>query len=193
MKMRQFLLGTAATLVALTGVAQAADSTVLNIYNWSDYIGTDTIANFEKATGIKVSYDTYDANETLDGKLKAGHSGYDLVVPSLVPFLAQQIQAGIYQPLDKSKLPNWSHLDQGLLKRMAAYDKDNAHAIPWVTGTVGIGVVMEKVKALAPRRAGRQPQIHVRPGDPQQIQGLRHHRDRLADRGVRRGAGLFWA
>jgi len=152
MKIRQFLLGTAATLVAIaaTGMAQAADSTVLNIYNWSDYIGTDTIANFEKATGIKVSYDTYDANETLDGKLKAGHSGYDLVVPSLVPFLAQQIQAGIYQPLDKSKLPNWSHLDPSLLKRMAAYDKDNAHAIPWITGTVGIGVVMEKVKAIAP-------------------------------------------
>jgi len=152
MKMRQFLLGTAATLVAIaaTGAAQAADSKVLNIYNWSDYIGTDTIANFEKATGIKVSYDTYDANETLDGKLKAGHSGYDLVVPSLTPFLAQQIQSGIYQPLDKSKLPNWSHLDKGLLGRMAKYDKDNAHAIPWVTGTTGIGVVMEKVKAIMP-------------------------------------------
>jgi len=150
MMMRRVLLGTAAALVALSGTAHAADSTVLNIYNWSDYIGTDTIANFEKATGIKVSYDTYDANETLDGKLKAGHSGYDLVVPSLTPFLAQQIQSGIYQPLDKSKLPNYSHLDKGLLARMAKYDKDNADAIPWVTGTTGIGVVMEKVKAIAP-------------------------------------------
>ena len=155
MRMRQILLGTVAAAAllgatAVAGPAQAADSKVLNIYNWSDYIGTDTVANFEKATGIKVSYDTYDANETLDGKLKAGHSGYDLVVPSLTPFLAQQIQSGIYQPLDKSKLPNWSHLDKGLLARMAKYDKDNAHAIPWVTGTTGIGVVMEKVKAIAP-------------------------------------------
>ncbi|HEV2674829.1 MAG TPA: polyamine ABC transporter substrate-binding protein [Aliidongia sp.] len=152
--MRQVLLATVAVaafgIVAMAGPARAEDGKVLNIYNWSDYIGTDTIANFEKATGIKVSYDTYDANETLDGKLKAGHSGYDLVVPSLTPFLAEQIQSGIYQPLDKSKLPNWSHLDQGLLKRMAVYDKDNAHAIPWVTGTTGIGVVMEKVKAIMP-------------------------------------------
>ena len=113
-------MGTAAAAAALLvaasmGTAQAADSKELNIYNWSDYIGTDTVPNFEKATGIKVSYDTYDANETLDGKLKAGHSGYDIVVPSLTPFLAQQIQSGIYQPLDKSKLSNWSHLDKGLL------------------------------------------------------------------------------
>jgi putrescine transport system substrate-binding protein len=152
MTIRQGLWATAAAMAlvgTVAGTAQAEDK-VLNIYNWSDYIGTDTIANFEKATGIKVSYDTYDANETLDGKLKAGHSGYDLVVPSLTPFLAQQIQSGIYQPLDKSKLSNWSHLDQGLLKRMAAYDKDNAHAIPWVTGTTGIGVVTEKVKAIDP-------------------------------------------
>jgi len=152
---RQILLATVAATalvgaLAAAGVARAADSTELNIYNWSDYIGTDTVANFEKATGIKVSYDTYDANETLDGKLKAGHSGYDLVMPSLTPFLAQQIQSGIYQPLDKSKLPNWGHLDKGLLARMAKYDKDNTHAIPWVTGTTGIGVVLEKVKAIDP-------------------------------------------
>ena len=88
----------------VAGTHASADQPTLNIYNWSDYIAPDTIPNFEKMTGIKVNYDTYDANETLDAKLKAGHSGYDIVVPTLTPFLANQIKAGIYRPLDKSKL-----------------------------------------------------------------------------------------
>jgi spermidine/putrescine-binding protein len=79
---------------------------VLNIYNWSDYIAEDTIANFEKETGIKVTYDVFDSNELLENKLVAGNTGYDLVVPSL-QYLSRQVQAGVFQPLDKSKLTNW--------------------------------------------------------------------------------------
>ncbi|MGB8843535.1 MAG: polyamine ABC transporter substrate-binding protein [Aliidongia sp.] len=134
---------------ALGGSAQAEDQ-ILNIYNWSDYIAPNTIPDFEKATGIKVNYDTYDSNETLEAKLAAGNSGYDLVGPSLTPFLARQIKGGFYQALDKSKLPNSSHLNKDLLARMAVFDKDNAHAIAWLTGTTGIGYNEAAVKRLVP-------------------------------------------
>src|ERR1700729_972079 len=83
---------------------------LLYIYNWADYIGKDTLADFERATGIHVVYDTYDADETLEAKLMAGDSGYDLVSTS-TDFFSRQIKAGIYQPLDKSLLPNWQNLD----------------------------------------------------------------------------------
>ncbi|WP_443192441.1 extracellular solute-binding protein, partial [Pseudomonas indica] len=88
---------------ALAGAAQAEDK-VLHVYNWSDYIAEDTLANFEKETGIKVVYDVFDSNEVLEAKLLSGGSGYDVVVPSN-PFLAKQIKAGVFQKLDKSKLP----------------------------------------------------------------------------------------
>ena len=84
----------------------AAEEKRLHIYNWSDYIAPDTIANFTKETGIAVTYDVYDSNEVLEAKLLAGHSGYDIVVPSASPFMARQIAAGAYLPLDKAKLPN---------------------------------------------------------------------------------------
>ncbi len=97
---------------AMAGGAQAADK-VLHVYNWSDYIAPDTIANFEKESGIKVVYDVFDSNETLEAKLLAGKSGYDIVVPSN-NFLAKQIKAGVYQELDKSKLSNYSNLNTSL-------------------------------------------------------------------------------
>src|SRR5687768_13620846 len=81
-----------------------AEEARLHIYNWSDYIAPDTIANFEKETGIAVTYDVYDGNEVLEAKLLAGRSGYDIVVPSASPFMARQIAAGAYLALDKSKL-----------------------------------------------------------------------------------------
>jgi putrescine transport system substrate-binding protein len=137
-----------AVMLGMTAFPAIAAEPTLNIYNWSDYIAADTVPNFEKATGIKVNYDTYDTNETLEAKLSAGNSGYDLVVPSLTPFLARQVAAGFYLPLDKSKLPNWSHLDKALLERMAAFDKGNQFAIPWLTGTTGIGYNADLVKQL---------------------------------------------
>ena len=83
---------------------------VVNIYNWADYIGKDTLAQFEQETGIQVVYDTYDADETLEAKMMAGDSGYDIVSTS-TDYFSRQIKAGIYQPLDRSKLPDWNNLD----------------------------------------------------------------------------------
>jgi putrescine transport system substrate-binding protein len=131
---------------AATGPLDTDDEKVLNIYNWSDYIAEDTISNFEKETGIKVTYDVFDSNELLENKLVAGNTGYDLVVPSL-QYLSRQVQAGVFQPLDKARLPNWSHLDPEIMARIATLDPDNAHAANWLWGTTGIGYNEAKVKA----------------------------------------------
>jgi putrescine transport system substrate-binding protein len=130
---------------AMAGAAQAGDK-VLHVYNWSDYIAPDTIANFEKESGIKVVYDVFDSNETLEAKLLAGKSGYDIVVPSN-NFLAKQIKAGVYQELDKSKLSNYENLNTSLLKAVSISDPDNKHAFPYMWGSIGIGYNPEKVKA----------------------------------------------
>jgi putrescine transport system substrate-binding protein len=136
----------AAGAAAAAGPLDTDDEKVLNIYNWSDYIAEDTISNFEKETGIKVTYDVFDSNELLENKLVAGNTGYDLVVPSL-QYLARQVQAGVFQPLDKSRLSNWSHLDPAIMQRIATLDPDNAHAVNWLWGTTGIGYNEAKVKA----------------------------------------------
>src|SRR6266478_2507383 len=114
-------------MLAAAGTARAEDANVLNIYNWSDYIADDTVARFEAETGIKVHYDVYDSNEVLEAKLLAGHSGYDLVVPSASPFLARQPAAGVYQKIDKAKLAQYG--------------------MPYLWGTTGIGYNPAKVKA----------------------------------------------
>ncbi|WP_429737695.1 polyamine ABC transporter substrate-binding protein [Enterovibrio makurazakiensis] len=119
---------------------------ILRIYNWSDYIAEDTIENFEKETGIKVTYDVYDSNDVLEAKLLSGNSGYDLVVPSS-NFLAKQIQAGAFQKLDKALLTNNGNLDPAMMKRLEMADPGNQYAIPYLWGTNGIGYNVEKVKA----------------------------------------------
>src|ERR1700733_7125441 len=130
--------------LAILGVAAAppvsAEDPVVNVYNWSDYIGPEEIDSFTKETGVKVNYDVYDANETLEAKLAAGHSGYDIVVPTFVPFGARGIQAGLYAEIDKSKLKNWGNLDPALLAAMAKYDPGNKYAVPWIVGTVGLAI-----------------------------------------------------
>src|SRR3954465_9315529 len=98
--MRLSIAGLVAGLVFCGPAASAAEPKVLNVYNWSDYIADDTIAKFEAETGIKVTYDVYDSNETLEAKLLAGRSGYDLVFPSAMPFLAKQAKAGVYRKID---------------------------------------------------------------------------------------------
>ncbi|WP_238474239.1 polyamine ABC transporter substrate-binding protein [Pseudomonas cavernicola] len=132
-------------LLSLSAAAQA-ESTV-HVYNWSDYIGETTLADFQKETGTKVVYDVFDSNETLEGKLLAGRSGYDIVVPSN-HFLGKQIKAGAFQKLDKSKLPNWSNLDPALLKQLEVNDPGNEYSVPYLWGTNGIGYNVEKVKAV---------------------------------------------
>ena len=139
------LLVAAAALTAV-GAVRAADSKVLNVYNWSDYIAEDTIKNFEKETGIKVNYDNYDTNEVLQAKLVAGNTGYDIVVPSS-HFAKQQIESGLLQKLDRSKLTNWGNLDPGLLKQLANVDPGNQYLVDWLWGYVTVGIHIPKVKA----------------------------------------------
>ena len=119
---------------------------VVHMYNWSDYIAEDTMSNFEKESGIKVVYDVMDANETLEAKIMAGSTGYDIVVPSL-QFLARQSKAGVYQEIDRSKLSNYGNLDPELMALIARTDADNKFGVPYLYGFTGIGYNVEKVKA----------------------------------------------
>lgn len=136
------------TLLALacgSGATLAADN--LKIYNWSEYIAPETVANFAKETGIQATYDVYDSNETLDGKLMTGQSGYDVVFPSN-HFMAKQIQAGALKKLDKSQLPNWKNLNPVLLKALEVNDPGNQYGFPYLWGTTGIGYNPAKIKAV---------------------------------------------
>jgi len=128
----------------------AEEEKVLNVYNWSDYIAPDTLEKFTAETGIKVNYDVYDANEVLSAKLQAGQSGYDLVFPSASPFLAQQIKAGIYQKLDRSKITRYGGLDATVMKALTASDPGNLYGVPYMISAVGIGFNIDKVKSLLP-------------------------------------------
>jgi putrescine transport system substrate-binding protein len=139
------ILGLAATLLA--GAANAQEEKVLNIYNWSDYIADDTVANFTKETGIKVNYDVYDSNEVLEAKLLAGHSGYDLVVPSAAPYLARQATSGVYRKIDKTALKNYGNLDPQILAAAANADPGNQFGVPYMWGTTGFGYNRAMVKA----------------------------------------------
>jgi putrescine transport system substrate-binding protein len=139
------LTATLALAAAPAALGQAA-SKVLNVYNWSDYIADDTIKNFEKETGIKVNYDNYDSNETLMAKLIAGNTGYDIVVPG-AHFAKTQIEGGLLQKLDRSKLTNWGNLDPELLKQLAKVDPGNQYLVDWLWGYVTVGINGPKVKA----------------------------------------------
>lgn len=131
----------------LTG-ATASAAQELHIYNWSDYIAEDTIENFETATGIDVVYDVYDANEVMEAKLLAGRSGYDLIFPTARPFAERHIKADLYQPLDKSQLEGLDNLDPVIMKSLASIDADNAHLVPYMWGSSGIGYNVEKVREV---------------------------------------------
>ncbi len=121
---------------------------VLNVYNWPDYITETLLADFEKETGIKVNYDTFENNEALHAKLVAGNSGYDIVIPT-AGFAKKQIDGGLYQPLDKSKIPNYANLDPEFMAKIAGVDPDNKHLVPWAWGFTTVGINKTKVeKAL---------------------------------------------
>ena len=109
----------------------AAEEPVLHVYNWAEYIGSDTVARFERATGIHVVYDLFDSNETLEAKLLVGDSGYDIVSTSMA-WYARQIRSGLYEPLDKSLLPNWRNLDPAVLAVQAQADPGNRYATPYL-------------------------------------------------------------
>ncbi len=126
-------------------VAAYAQEKVVNVYNWNDYIDPKVLEDFTKETGIKVVYDTYDNNEIVETKMLAGKSGYDIVVPS-APFLQRMVAAGVFQPLDLSKLPNHKNLWPEIMDRLKLYDPGNRHAVPYLWGTIGLGVNVAKVK-----------------------------------------------
>jgi putrescine transport system substrate-binding protein len=128
---------------------KAAEEKVLNVYNWADYIGKDTLSKFERATGIRVVYDTYDADETLEAKMMAGDSGYDVVSTS-TDFFSRQIKAGIYQPLDRNKLPNWKNLDPEVLAVEAEADPGNRYAMPYLRHVNGFAYNVDMIKARMP-------------------------------------------
>ena len=134
-----------------SGNAPAArEAQELRVYNWADYIGNHTIADFEASTGIKVIYDTYDADETLEAKMMAGDAGYDVVSTS-TDYFSRQIKAGIYRPLDKSLLPNWKNLDASVLAIEAQADPGNRHAAPYLRHVNGFAYNVELIRARMPQ------------------------------------------
>ncbi|MBU2515747.1 extracellular solute-binding protein [bacterium] len=142
--MKKTLLSVLAVFIA-SGMVMAEEK-IVYVYNWSDYIAEDTLANFTKETGIKVVYDVFDGNEVLETKLLAGRTGFDIVVPSN-SFLARQIKAGVFQKMDRSKLTNFDNLDKSLLKTLETNDPGNQYAVPYLWGTTGLGMNIDKVQA----------------------------------------------
>lgn len=138
--MRPAAVRFAAALLALTATSAplVAQERVVNVYNWSDYIEPTVIEAFTRETGIKVRYDTFDSNDTLETKLLAGRSGYDVVVPSAY-FLERQIKAGVFLPLDRAKLPNLKNVWPEIERRVATHDPGNRYSVNYLWGTVGIG------------------------------------------------------
>jgi putrescine transport system substrate-binding protein len=139
---RRLVLAGVATLALIAGGAlapAAAQDDVVNIFNWSDYIGETTLDDFTAETGIETNYDVYDSNEVLEARLLAGNSGYDVVVPTAMPFLARGIDAGVYQPLDFDRIPNAQYLDPALMERVQSADPNNEYAVIYQWGTNGFG------------------------------------------------------
>ena len=139
----------AAVLLMLCGAADAqqAKQRIVNVYNWSDYIDPAVLEDFTRETGIKVKYDTFDSNDMLETKLLAGRTGYDVVVPTAY-FLARQIKAGVFQKLDKGKLPNLKNAWDDIAARLAVYDPGNQYAVNYMWGTTGIGYNARKAREV---------------------------------------------
>lgn len=144
------MLGIVALGVSLLSCTQSAadkekEQKVLNIYSWSDYIGETTVQDFEKETGIKVHFDTYDANETLHAKLLARHTGYDIVVPSS-HWAKIQLEGGLFKKLDKSRIPNLANVDPYVMKMLGTLDPNNEYLAPWLWGITTLGINVDQVK-----------------------------------------------
>jgi putrescine transport system substrate-binding protein len=142
-------LGVFALATPFSTFAALADEPVLNLYNWSDYRADDTLTNFTKETGIKVVEANYDSNETLEAKLVAGHTGYDVVVPS-GNFLQHQIPLGLYLPLDKSKIPNLKNVDPVIMQATAALDPGNKYAVNYMRFSLGMGYNVDDIMKRDP-------------------------------------------
>ncbi len=139
----------AAPAAAAGPAVDTDDEKVLNVYNWSDYIDSTVLDDFSKETGIKVNYDVFDSNEVLETKLLAGNTGYDIVVPS-ASFLERQIKAGVFQKLDRTRLPNLKNQDVEITQRIALHDPGNEHSVNYLWGTSGVGYNEAKIKERMP-------------------------------------------
>ena len=137
----------ALAIVLLPGFAAAQKQRVVNYYNWSDYQDPTVLDGFTKETGITVRFDTFDSNDSLEAKLLAGQSGYDVVVPTAY-FLSRQIKAGIFRQLDKAKLPNLKYAWPEIAKQLVVYDPGNDYTINYMWGTTGIGYNVKAVKRI---------------------------------------------
>ena len=151
MQFRFYAVGFSTALVVFLGkpvsLPAAAEERVVNFYNWSNYMAPGVLEDFTKETGIKVVYDTFDGNETLETRLLAGKSGYDVVVPSAY-FLQRQVSANIFQKLDKSKLPNLANAWPEVTQRLAIYDRDNSYGANYMWGTTGIGYNVKTLQKI---------------------------------------------
>ena len=144
---RAIVYSTVSLAAATFAFAAQAQERVVNVLNWSDYIDDSLIAEFTEKTGIRVVYDVFDSNEILETRLLAGGSGYDVVVPT-GSFLSRQIQAGVFQKLQKDKLPNLSNMWDVVTTRTDKYDPGGDYSINYMWGTVGIGYNVQKVAEI---------------------------------------------
>lgn len=144
--MKPFLL----FLLLLLAAPAWADDKVLNVYNWTDYIDPSALEKFTAETGIKVRYDVFDSLEILEGKLLAGHTGYDIVVPSNEPTFSRLILVGALAEIDRSRVPNWKNLDPALMRQVEASDPGNKHGAIYLWGSTGLGANVERIRAVAP-------------------------------------------
>jgi putrescine transport system substrate-binding protein len=140
------ILATCFTLLIAPGYAFADEDKVLNVFNWSEYIGDNTVKRFQDETGIKVRYDTFDSNETLLAKMIAGRTGYDIIIPSS-DFGKIMIDGELVSSVSKEQLSNWGNLDPDVMSKLSQLDPGNNYMVPWLGGMVVVGYNIDKVKA----------------------------------------------
>lgn len=155
--------------LVLTALPAAAQDRVLNVFNWSDYIDPYMVARFTRETGIRVRYDVYDSLETLEGRLSAGRSGYDIIVPTSEPTFARLLRAGALRPIDRAAVPNWRNLDATLMGRVASIDPENRHGAIYLWGTVGLGLRLDRVRAALPGVALDSLDVLLQPENAQRL------------------------
>lgn len=143
-------LGAFAAAVLAAAALPGAAAQTLNVYNWNDYIDPAVVERFQRETGITVRYDVFDSLETLEAKLLAGRSGYDIVVPTNEPTFSRLIKAGALRPLDRTRIANWSSLDGTLMQRLDRSDQGNRHGVIYLWGTIGLGINPARIREVAP-------------------------------------------
>ncbi len=155
-------------LLLMVSPVWAADKE-LNIYNWTDYIDPAALKQFTAETGIEIRYDVFDSLETLEGRLLTGHSGYDIIMPSNEPTFSRLVRAGALAPIDQSLVPNWKNLDPGLMRRIEASDPGNKHGAIYLWGTMGLGVLPDRIKALYPDAPLDSWDLLFKPGNAKRL------------------------